>query len=363
MNLVKQIMDQLSGDTFGQLGSLLGADAETTERATTAAVPSLLSALAGLARTDEGARKLTNTVGGLDLGSLGNVAQMLGGGASSALNKGSSLLGSLFGDSTTSALAGTLSRFTGLSSSMTKSLLAYLTPLVIGKVASQWKNQGGTAQALKSLFADQREQIASAMPAGLSLADIPGTSEVRETTYSTARKTTAPVAAPSSPALWLIPAALALLAGLFLWNYFSRQRANQVVAEKVTPAAQDVTVMKPVLPSGIDDATLGTVRNDLGGLFKSLNTSLSDIRDPASAERAMPALREMNTKIDTIDQVLARLPDATRSALRPTIEEQAKVAIEKANAASAVNGIGAEFKALIQQIVTKISKWVSADNR
>jgi hypothetical protein len=36
---------------------------------------------------------------------------------------------------------------------------------------------------------------------------------------------------------------------------------------------------------------------------------------------------------------------------------------EKANAASSVEGIGADIKALIQEIVVKITKWISADNR
>ena len=88
MNLVKQIMDQFSGSALGQLGSLLGTDAETTERAATAAVPSLLSALAGMASTDDGARKLTNTLDSLDTSGLGNIAQMFGGNSSSVLNKG-----------------------------------------------------------------------------------------------------------------------------------------------------------------------------------------------------------------------------------------------------------------------------------
>ena len=66
MNRVKQILDQLSGDAFGQLGSLLGSDAETTERAATAAAPSLLSALAGIASNESGVKKLTNALGGLD---------------------------------------------------------------------------------------------------------------------------------------------------------------------------------------------------------------------------------------------------------------------------------------------------------
>jgi hypothetical protein len=70
MNLVKQIMDQLSGGALGQLSSLLGTDEETTERATTAVVPSLLSVLGRMASTDDGARNLSSTLGGFDTSML-----------------------------------------------------------------------------------------------------------------------------------------------------------------------------------------------------------------------------------------------------------------------------------------------------
>jgi hypothetical protein len=315
-----------------------------------------------MAATDDGARKLTNTLGSLDTSALGNIANMLGGNSSSLLSKGTSLLGSLFGDSMTSALASTLSRITGLNSGIVKSLLGYLMPLVLGKVATQWKNQGGTSQALKSLFADQRDNIANAVPAGFSLADIPDASEIRKPTYSTAHtKEREPVAA-RSPLSWLVPAALALLGGFFLWQFLSRPRANPPVADRAVPAVDEVEVMKPILPD-VDVPSLASVRDDLDGLFKSLDTTFTDIRDASSAERAMPALRELNTKIDSMNQLLSRLPEANRTMLRPALEDQVKIATEKANAANSIEGIGADFKSLIQEIVAKITKWITTDNR
>ncbi len=378
MNLVKQIMDQFSGSALGQLGSLLGTDAETTERAATAAVPSLLSVLSGLASTDDGARKLSNTLASLDTGGLGNIAQMLGGNSSTVLNKGNSLLSSLLGEGVIASLASALARFGGFNPGIAKNLLAYLAPFVVGKVANQWKNQGGTPQALKSLFADQREHIADALPAGFSLADIPGVGEVKKAAYNTVRTATPEPAATSSPAMWLIPLAIALLGGYFLWQFLSRPGANQVAADRTqataddvrrttvdtqTTTADEVRAMKPVVPDGIDIPSIAGVRDELGGMFKSLDTTFTDIRDAASAERAMPALRELNTKIDSMNQTLSRLPDAGRETLRPVIEEQVNAVAEKARAASAIEGIGPEIKALIQEILAKLTRWISPENR
>jgi hypothetical protein len=378
MNLVKQILDQFSGSALGQLGSLLGTDAETTERAATAAVPSLLSALSGLASTDDGARKLSNTFENFDTGGLGNIAQMLGGNSSTVLNKGNSLLGSLFGDGVNASLANALGRFCGVNSGIAKNLLAYLAPFVLGKVVNQWKNQGGTPHALKSLFADQRENIADAMPAGFSLADIPGVGEAKTAAYNSVRKSTPEPVATGSPAMWLIPLAIALLGGYFLWQFLSRPGVEQAADNRVRTTADDVRTtvdqtarttadevraMKPVVPDGIDVPSITSVRDELGGMFKSLDTAFTDIRDAASAERAMPTLRELNTKIDSMNQTLSRLPEAGRATLRPVIEEQVNAVAEKARAASAIEGIGAEIKALIQEILAKLTRWITPQNR
>jgi hypothetical protein len=370
MNLVKLILDQLTGGAISKLSSLLGTDDETTERAATAAVPSLLAALGRMASNDDGAKKLSNALGAVDTSAFGNITQMLGGNTSSLLGKGTSLLGSLFGDSMVSGLASTLGRITGVSSGISKNLLGYLMPLVLGKVASQWKNQGGTPNALRSLFADQRENIEAAIPSGFSLADIPSADEVRGTTYSTPRTRDREPVTTSSPAKWLLPLGLALLAGLFLWQFVLRPRADRVAQtaadtanaarDTANAAADRVTAMKPVTTDAIDIPSVSVVRDDLTGLFNSLDTSFSDIRDAASAERALPALRDLNTKVDAMSQVFSRLPEASRAALRPALEEQVRMATEKANAVSSIEGIGANIKALIQEIINKITRWISA---
>jgi len=55
MNLVKLITDQLSGEALNKLSSMLGADSDSTTMAAHAAVPRLLTGLAGLASHGIGA--------------------------------------------------------------------------------------------------------------------------------------------------------------------------------------------------------------------------------------------------------------------------------------------------------------------
>jgi hypothetical protein len=64
-----------------------------------------------------------------------------------------------------------------------------------------------------------------------------------------------------------------------------------------------------------------------------------------------------------MSQVFSRLPEASAAALRPVIEDQVNAATEKAEAVSSTEGIGAEVRALIQEIVAKITKWLSPINR
>jgi hypothetical protein len=246
---------------------------------------------------------------------------------------------------------------------------------------------------LQRLFAEQKDNIAAAVPSGFSLADIPGLSKAQETlgvvgrtagaaaTDVSRRATGAAQSTSKSVLSWLFPLAALLLAAWGLWHFFlnpgraARNAANNAVsraantADDAAPAvrnqvdrtAAEVTAMKPLVP----DAAIGIteVREDMSGLFQSLNTAFSEIQDAPSAMRALPALRDINTKVDAMSQVFSRLPEASAAALRPVIEDQVNAATEKAEAVSSTEGIGAEVRALIQEIVAKITKWLSPINR
>src|SRR5262245_23254569 len=174
MDLVKTILDQLSGDNLDRLSSQLGTSPKAANAAVSAAVPTILSSLAGLAANHDGAKKLSSALGGLDLGKLASFASLLGGDRNTVAQQGQNLLGSLFGDSLVSNIASSIGRYAGLDAGTTKTLLSFIMPFILGKVAGTWQNKGGSPSALQGLLADQKESIADALPGGFSLGSIPG---------------------------------------------------------------------------------------------------------------------------------------------------------------------------------------------
>src|SRR5262245_7286991 len=266
MNLVRIILDLLfSGDMLNKLSSFLGTDEQATEKAATAAVPTILSSLAGLAATNDGAHKLSSTLNNLDPSLLGSVTKMLSGDTSSVAQQGSNLLSSLFGDSLTSNIARAVGKFAGLDSNASKKLLALIGPAVLGTVASQWKSQGGGLGALTNLLMGQQKNIAAALPAGFSLASIPGLPRgdgaLRAAGQAARRAAAATEDATVSALKWIGPLAGILLIALALWYFVGRGPAGPNVAknaaDKAVAATSDaaqrastaVTALKPTLPA------------------------------------------------------------------------------------------------------------------
>ena len=91
MNLARMIEEQLSGDSLERLSSAIGADPDTTGRATSAAVPTMLASLANLASNDEGARRLAGALNNVDTSALGGLGQVLSGDTGALLNKGAAI--------------------------------------------------------------------------------------------------------------------------------------------------------------------------------------------------------------------------------------------------------------------------------
>lgn len=362
MNLVKLIQEQLSGNTLNELSSTIGAEPEATGAAASAAVPTLLSGLANMFSSSDGAKRLGNVLSSPDIGAMGNFANLLGGDRSSLIGKGSGLLGSLFGDSITNMAASAIGRFSGLNPSAAKSLLALLMPLVLGKVASQWKSQGGTPGALTNLFAEQKRNIDDAMPTGFSLADIPGLGGIVDAAPAATQATrraaeTAGRAAPSM-ASWMVPLAIAIACGFLLWNVLRPKPAEAPDAAQATPAAgQEVVAMKPALPNTPEIPSAAQFTNDLNATFKSLGETFTGIKDAASAETAAPKLQELNSKIDALKAMFGRLPEAARTPLESNIESQVKPIRDQAQQALATPGLSEKIRTLITQIVTKLEEW------
>lgn len=308
MNLVDLVKSQLTPDLLGKLAGQVGASESQAKSAVGAAVPALLSALAGSTSQAGGAQKLLSALTG-----LGSMSDMLSG---ASLEKGTGLLGSLLGGSTLSGIVSTLAKFSGLGGDSTSKLLGYLMPMVLGGVMSSFKGKTPDAAGLLNLFSENKSAIANAIPSGLSLANIPGLTNASEAVRSaagTAGRAVETVSdAASSPLKYLLPL-LGLAAALVgLWWFLNQAPADKapVVKAPAVAAPQVPEVAMPSIPA--EAAKLGS---DLSGWFTSLNESLGGIKDVASAEAALPKLKDAVSQLDSAKSVFDSLPAAGKSSV------------------------------------------------
>jgi hypothetical protein len=318
VNLVSLIMQFLTPDMIGRIASALGLDRNNTQTAIGAAVPGLLAGLSGVAAQPGGAQKLVDTVR-QQTSVLGSFANMLGAsGQSSLIEKGSQILSSLLGGRDQTALAGAVGKYAGLGQGASGSLLGMLAPIIMGTIGQQQGTRSLDAGGIASLLSSQKDNIAAALPAGFAnllggtgLLDSLGGAARTATAAAgqTARATTSAARAIGDTGqraasvsrnwlYWLIP----LLAILAVLIYLFAKPAEQVAQQGVT-AVQGLTV------GGLD------IGKQVTDSITNLRTTLAGITDAASAQAALPKLREVTTQIDKVDGLLAQLSPEQRKVL------------------------------------------------
>ena len=346
-NLISLVMQFLTPDVISRIASALNLDGNATQKAATAAVPAMLGGFAKVAATPEGARKLYNAVSQQSPGVLDSLTSVLGGPGQKTLEEnGLNMVASLFGGSTTQTLASTISRFAGVDPGASSSLLGLLAPVVTGALAKHATTGNVDASGLAQMLNSQKSNIQAALPAGFAdllkgsgvLGDIAGvadqttraaSSAAQTATYATQQAPRAAKSAASSMnwAYWVIPAALLLAAGW--WMFGNRatapgpeqagtpQVATPETTASVNPdlaasATQALTALKGV-PGGTEIADQTTSALD------KLSSTLNGIKDAATAQTALPQLQDARTQLDKVGGLAAQLPTAGRSALATII--------------------------------------------
>lgn len=344
MNLVKLVMDQLSADTMGKLSGLLGTDRSTAASAATVAVPSMLAGLVGMSSDDDGARKLGATLGSIDTSRAGDFIYSLGSDVGSLAQKGSNLLSSLFGSGTHTGLVDSISRFSGLGSNATNNLLSVLAPVVLDEVATAWKGMGKNPSALTGMLAEQKQYIASALPAGFSLGSIPGLgaigaaiSAVGGAVGGASRRAMATAESTTRSGMgWFFAIAALIMAGILAWNF-------------PRPHAATISSMPAI-------SRVEQINADFRGTLNSLGDVFSNVKDAASAQVALPQLHELDVKLAGLQSAFNGLPESSRTALGSVLERQLASLKNRGAELLKIPGLNAECEALIAQITHKLSE-------
>jgi hypothetical protein len=375
-NLVSVVMQFLTPDMIAKIASALGLERSVAQKAIGGAVPALLASLADVASTPNGARQLSSTLAQQQSGSLDGLKNLIGGSGQNALAEtGSSVLSGLFGGGALDAMAQSIGKFAGVDASSGKSIVAMLGPVVLGALGQQQRSAGLDAGGLASLLGSQKDQIAAAIPSGLAdqlsaaglidsaagtlrsgtaAASAAGSRIASASERTVAGASRAAYAATSSASsrwpYWL--AALVVLGGL-AWYVIERQ-AGESVAELPPPATtQPATGTVGIAPSNL---TIGGVNlaNQVNSSIGNLRSVLPTITDAASAQSALPKLREATTQLNEVSDLAAKLSPEGKNALAKLIVAATPTINQMCDKVLATPGVGDIVKPAIDQLRGKL---------
>ena len=383
VNLIDLVKSQLGGQALSQISGLLGESSDKTQMAVNGAIPALLGGLLGNASSGNGATNILSALNNIDDGVVGNFGNLLGNGQQSTglVDMGGKLLGSLLGGGNVGGLTNAISGFSGLGKGAAGSLLGLIAPLLMGVIKRQLAGSGGlNIGNLTGLLSSQKDNIASAMPAGLGqqlqsaglgnlfggvLGNIAGmgqqavssaSSAVSQASNTVGRATTSAtntvrnaannVPTPrASPLRWLAPLAIVLVAGWFLLNRANRPAVVEGGGTGTTTA----------------EATTGDVdvARGFGDVFTSLTSTLNGIEDGASAEAALPQLEEISGQVNNLSGLFAGLPDTARTGVTSLINDNMSGLNDLVSRVTALPGVGSVVQTVLDNILETLRGLVS----
>jgi len=167
-NLVSEIAEALAPSIISRIASGLGLGESSTQKATNAAVPALLAALISLVSKPQGATKLNDVVAKQQPGVMSSLANVIGeSGQKAFIDKGASVLSSLLGGTTASALTNAVGQYAGIGGGASKSLLGLLGPAVLGLLGREQRDRGLDASGLARLLTSPEGQYSCRVTIGI----------------------------------------------------------------------------------------------------------------------------------------------------------------------------------------------------
>lgn len=267
--LISFLKAEFGGAAADRLGRAAGFSGGTAARATLAALPLVLHAIAGKGSTGEGAAdllkrsrdfdRLTEAGGGLNAALLSDAAE-----TARIEGQGRGLIGSLFPN--VDRVTGRLGSAVGGSGANAGRLLALLTPLVLGLLARRARSLdapafsrllGGLGGGLTGMLPPGMTGLASLLTPVTTETVVAATPTVRVTEASPAPPPTPPTAPPTPPTTvtttterrrgfpwWIIPLLLVLLLG-GCWLVQNRQGTTPASGTPTGATGDAILVTRP----------------------------------------------------------------------------------------------------------------------
>ncbi|HEY6270751.1 MAG TPA: OmpA family protein [Terriglobales bacterium] len=322
--LLDTVKGFLTPDLVRSASSLVGESESSTRQTLTGAVPGVLSGLTNMVSSKDGANNLAGLIrdGGYS-SVVDNVRSLFSGGSAttSMLNAGPQLLGTIFGGRG-SAIADVLGKSGGVSSSSATKLMSLAAPLVLGVLGKRASAQNLNASGLANSLLNEKSEITSALPPGLS--QILGGSGPTVVPRVNAEKAEEPVhlervhaetpvvSEGARPMRWL-PIALAVLAALALLM-FLRGRTARNAADNVANTAANA-LSNITLPGGANiSVPQGSINYNLARFLadgSATDLPKTFVFDHLNFETGSTQLTpESTATVNDLGQVLKAYPNA-----------------------------------------------------
>jgi hypothetical protein len=236
-----------------------------------------------------------------------------------------------------------------------------LVPVVLGVFSKIKGSMHLDASGLASTLLGQKQNIVSAMPAGLgsALSGISGlgsflsgagsaVSSAASAAYGAAKSGTQEVAAAaksgaSSAMRWVIPLILVLAV---IWIL------TKVVSRPASPPSNTVDSVGEAVSGGAS-----TLATQLTGVVSSAKDALTGITDAPSANAALPKLRELSSKLDSLKPVWEGLPASAKATVSSGLKSLTGSLAPLVDKAKALPGVGDILKPTLDEINTKLSNF------
>ncbi len=391
-NLIASITQALSANIVTRIASGLGLDRSQAEKALQAGIPGLLAALVSLISRPGGASALNSAIAQQPPGLLSNLGNVIGSPTqNNVVESGASLLNSLLGGSTSSALANAVSQYVGVGGGISKSLMGLLTPVVLSVLGQEQRARGLDADGLADLVESQKDSIARAIPSGFSKY-LQGTG-ILDGVMGDERAATAadPASRPqyttpterysdqsreaSSPWRWALPA-LAVLALLGIAWSLRTGSGPDVTAVAPPPATETParTEANSNSPSNTGTSTgaagtdimptpfqaLDSIRGvkvgdtDFGAQIANavdgMRSSLSSIKDEASAQAVAQPLAKSADEFSRLKKMLDQLSPDVRKTVVNAIAATRPMLDQMFDKALAIPGVSALIKPTVDSV-------------
>jgi hypothetical protein len=170
INLVSLVSQYLTPQVIGSLARAVGVNDATAQKLVTAAVPTILAALATTAAAPGGAQKVSDAVSNADPDLLTKLRSGVAGGNTQLLTEGASLMSGLLGGGGLASLAGALSQHSGAPQGAAQSVIGAVSQVVMGTIGQQDPSNWSDAGSIVSMFNSEKNAISAALPAEVSKA-------------------------------------------------------------------------------------------------------------------------------------------------------------------------------------------------